>query len=169
MEISNAKDKKNMKTIDVILGSDHKGLELKNELIDWLSSEDVEGYTRFDIAVLQNLKPHEAGKSVDYPDVVKEFGHHFNKNDYGILICGSGFGVCIAANRFKNARAVVCRNGFDVEQARQHNDMNVFCIGADYTDFDTTKYMVEAFFTEKFEGGRHLRRVKKLGEFHGSL
>ncbi len=153
-----------MKTIDLILGSDHRGLELKHELLDWLSPDDIESDTKFDIAVLQNLKPHEAGKSVDYPDVVKEFGHYFDKDNHGILICGSGFGVCIAANRFKDVRAVVCRDVFDVEQARQHNDMNVLCIGADYTDFETAKYMVEAFFTEKFEGGRHQRRVKKLGK-----
>tara|TARA_Y100000588_G_C14213214_1_gene907600 strand:+ start:697 stop:1161 length:465 start_codon:yes stop_codon:yes gene_type:complete len=153
-----------MKTIDLILGSDHRGLELKHELLDWISPDDIENETKFDVAVIQNLKPHDNKKPVDYPDVLKEFGHYFDIYNHGILICGSGFGMCIGANRFKNVRAVVCRDVFDVEQARQHNNMNVLCMGADYTDFDTAKYMVEAFFTEKFEGGRHLRRVKKLGK-----
>ena len=76
--------------------------ELKHKLLDWVSPDDIEGDTKFDIAVLQNLKPHEAGKSVDYPDVVKEMGHYFDKDNYGILVCGSGYGVSIAANRFKN-------------------------------------------------------------------
>ena len=62
----------------------------------------------------------------------------------------------------KGARAVVCYDVFDVEQARQHNNMNVLCIGADYTDFDTAKYMIEAFFKTKFLKGRHTRRIKKL-------
>ena len=154
-----------MKTIDLILGSDHRGLELKHELLDWLSPEDDdEEPTKFDIALIHNLKPHNAKKSVDYPDVVKEFGHYFDRRNHGILICGSGFGMCIGANRFKDVRAVVCRDVFDVEQARQHNDMNVLCLGADYTDFDTAKYMVEAFFDTKFLKGRHTRRVKKLDE-----
>ena len=68
----------------------------------------------------------------------------------------------MAANRFKHIRAVVCRDVYDVEAARQHNNMNVMCLGADYTDPDTAKYMVEAFFETKFEGGRHKRRVNKL-------
>ena len=87
-----------------------------------------------------------------------------DKDDRVILFCGSGFGMAIQANRFKGARAVVCFDVFDVEQARQHNDMNVLCIGADYTDFDTAKYMIEAFFETKFLKGRHKRRVEKLDE-----
>ena len=73
-------------------------------------------------------------------------------------------GIAIQANIFKVVRAVVCFDVVDVEQARQHNDMNVLCIGADYTDFDTAKYMIEAFFETKFLKGRHTRRVKKLDE-----
>ena len=65
-------------------------------------------------------------------------------------------------NRFKNIRAVVCRDRYDVELARQHNDMNVMCLGADFTDIDMAKYMIEDFIQTKFEGGRHQKRVNML-------
>jgi ribose 5-phosphate isomerase B len=149
------------KTIDLLLGSDHRGLEMKHKLLDWISP-DNEGTTKFDIAVIQNLKPHEPGQSVDYPDVVKNFGRNFDIHDYGILVCGSGYGVSIAANRFKNIRAVVCRTAKEAEMSRKHNDANVLCLGADFTTMSQAKNIVKAFFTTEFEGGRHKRRVKKL-------
>jgi len=153
-----------MKTIDLIVGSDHRGLELKDKLLDYVSPDDINGVTLFDIAVIQNLKPYEAGTSVDYPDVVKEMGYHFDKDNYGILVCGSGYGVSIAANRFKNMRAVVCRTPKEAEMARRHNNANVLCLGADFTTTSQAKKIVKAFFTTYFEGGRHARRVKKLGK-----
>ena len=153
-----------MKPIDLIVGSDHRGLELKDKLLDYVSPDDINGVTLFDIAVIQNLKPYEAGTSVDYPDVVKEMGYHFDKGNYGILVCGSGYGVSIAANRFKNMRAVVCRTPKEAEMARRHNNANVLCLGADFTTTSQAKKIVKAFFTTYFEGGRHARRVKKLGK-----
>jgi len=149
------------KTIDLLLGSDHRGLEMKHKLLDWISPDNADT-TEFDIAVIQNLKPHEPGQSVDYPDVVKEFGKSFDIHDYGILVCGSGYGVSIAANRFKNIRAVVCRTAKEAEMSRKHNDANVLCLGADFTTMSQAKKIVKAFFTTEFEGGRHKRRVKKL-------
>ena len=149
------------KTIDLLLGSDHRGLEMKHKLLDWVSPDNADT-TKFDIAVIQNLKPHEPGQSVDYPDVVKEFGKSFDIHDYGILVCGSGYGVSIAANRFKNIRAVVCRTAKEAEMSRKHNDANVLCLGADFTTISQAKKIVKAFFTTNFEGGRHKRRVKKL-------
>jgi len=154
----------NMKTIYLIMGSDHRGLELKHKLLDWIAPDDIDSDTKFDIAVIQNLKPHEAGKSVDYPDVVKEFGHHFDKDNHGILVCGSGYGVSIAANRFKNVRAVVCRTSKEAEMSRRHNNANVLCLGADFTTTSQAKKIVKTFFTTDFEGGRHKRRVTKLGK-----
>ena len=152
-----------VKTNDLLLGSDHRGVILKEEILSYVSPEnDDENPTKFNLAIIQNLKPHDTKNSVDYPDIVKRFAFYFNGYSHGILICGSGFGVCMAANRFKHIRAVVCRDVYDVEAARQHNNMNVMCLGADYTDPDTAKYMVEAFFETKFEGGRHKRRVNKL-------
>ena len=153
-----------MQTIDLIMGSDHRGLELKNKLLDWISPDDIETTTKFDIAVIQNLRPHEAGKSVDYPDVIKQFGKSFDIYTHGILICGSGYGVSIAANRFKDVRAVVCRTPKEAEMSRRHNNANVLCLGADFTTISQAKKIVKTFFTTKFEGGRHQRRVKKLGK-----
>ena len=153
-----------MKTVDLIMGSDHRGLEMKHKLLDFISPDDINGETKFDVAVIQNLKPHEAGKSVDYPDVVKEFGKSFDIYSHGILVCGSGYGVSIAANRFKDIRAVVCRTPKEAEMARRHNNANVLCLGADFTTMSQAKRIVKAFFTTDFEGGRHQRRVKKLGQ-----
>ena len=153
-----------MQTIDLIMGSDHRGLELKDKLLDYISPDDTYGETKFDVAVIQNLRPHEAGKSVDYPDVIKEFGKNFDIYTHGILICGSGYGVSIAANRFKDVRAVVCRTSKEAEMARRHNNANVLCLGADFTTTSQAKKIVKTFFTTKFEGGRHQRRVKKLGK-----
>ena len=153
-----------MKTIDLIMGSDHRGLEMKHKLLDFISPDDINGETNFDVAVIQNLKPHEPGKSVDYPDVVQEFGKSFDIYSHGILVCGSGYGVSIAANRFKDIRAVVCRTPKEAEMARRHNNANVLCLGADFTTMSQAKKIVKAFFTTDFEGGRHQRRVKKLGK-----
>ena len=154
----------NMKTIDLIMGSDHRGLEMKHNLLDFISPDDINGGIKFNIAVIQNLKPHEPGVSVDYPDVVKEMGSYFDKDTYGILVCGSGYGVSIAANRFKDIRAVVCRTPREAEMARRHNNANVLCLGADFTTMSQAKKIVNTFFTTDFEGGRHQRRVKKLGK-----
>ena len=153
-----------MQTIDLIMGSDHRGLELKDKLLDYISPDDTYGETNFDVAVIQNLRPHEAGKSVDYPDVIKEFGKNFDIYTHGILICGSGYGVSIAANRFKDVRAVVCRTPKEAEMSRRHNNANVLCLGADFTTTSQAKKIVKTFFTTKFEGGRHQRRVNKLGK-----
>ena len=153
----------NMKTIDLIMGSDHRGLEMKHKLLDFISPDNSDT-TKFDVAVIQNLKPHEPGQSVDYPDVVKEFGRSFDIYSHGILVCGSGYGVSIAANRFKNIRAVVCRTPKEAEMARRHNNANVLCLGADFTTISQAKKIVKTFFTTEFEGGRHKRRVTKLGK-----
>ena len=92
------------------------------------------------------------------------FSNTIKKRTHGILICGSGYGVSIAANRFKDVRAVVCRTPKEAEMARRHNNANVLCLGADFTTTSQAKKIVKTFFTTKFEGGRHQRRVKKLGK-----
>ena len=116
-----------------------------------------------DIVTFHDVGIYE-NKRTDYNDIAKKACRFLEKDDRVILFCGSGFGMAIQANRFKGARAVVCKNVSDVKQARQHNDMNVLCIGADDTNFDTAKAMCKAFFTTKFLKGRHTRRVKKLYE-----
>ena len=115
-----------------------------------------------DIVTFPDVGIYKKNKRTDYNDIAQKVRRFLDKDDRVILFCGSGFGMAMQANRFKGARAVVCYDVFDVEQARQHNNMNVLCIGADYTDFDTAKYMIEAFFKTKFLKGRHTRRIKKL-------
>lgn len=150
------------RTIDLILGSDHRGRDLKYEISDWLSGDDETG-TLFNIATMWDCGTHKTS-SCDYPDVVKKFGGYFDIYTHGILVCGSGYGVSIAANRFKHIRANVCRTVQEVKAGRQHNDMNVLCIGADFTSFSQSKQLISTFIKTEFEGGRHLRRVKKLGK-----
>ena len=146
--------------IDLTIGADHRGMELNDQVSKWICPIDEwmdDIVTFHDIGIYEN-------KRTDYNDIAKKACRFLDKDDRVILFCGSGFGMAIQANRFKGARAVVCFDVFDVEQARQHNDMNVLCIGADYVDFETAKYMIEAFFKTKFLKGRHTRRVKKLDE-----
>ena len=83
---------------------------------------------------------------------------------HGILICGSGFGVSTAANRYKHIRATPCRTSKDVEMARRHGDINVLCLGADFTTKRQAGKLVNTFFTTRFEGGRHKRRIQKLND-----
>ena len=146
--------------IDLTIGADHRGMELKDQVSKWLCPIDEcmgDIVTFHDVGIYEN-------KRTDYNDIAKKACRFLDKDDRVILFCGSGFGMAIQANRFRKVRAVVCKNVSDVKQARQHNDMNVLCIGADDTNFDTAKAMCKAFFTTKFLKGRHTRRVKKLYE-----
>lgn len=146
--------------VDLILGSDHRGYDLKEKISEWLCPLDDEG--KFDIAVFQDAGIHQS-KRTDYNDVAIKVAESMDVCDKAILICGSGFGMAIQANRYFNVRAVVCNSRFDVQRARQHNNMNVLCIGADSVSFNTAKEMIKDFFDVKFEKGRHTKRVKKLG------
>jgi len=155
METNLILDILDFKNCNLVFGSDHRGYELKNKLFDWIKNNPN----------WVNLNVSEVGAysedRVDYPDIVGLFASEFK--DKGILVCGSGFGVAIAANRYKNIRAVTVRTAKEVEMARLHNDANVICIGADFTDFDVAQHIVATFFRTKFEGGRHAERVAKLG------
>lgn len=100
---------------------------------------------------------------VNYPDYAKKLALSVNKkSSLGILICGSGIGVSIAANRFKKIRAAVCYNQLSASLARKHNNANVLCLGARLIHFNNAKKIINTFISTKFEGGRHTTRVKKL-------
>lgn len=100
---------------------------------------------------------------VDYPDYAKKLALSVKKkSSLGILICGSGIGVSIAANRFKKIRAAVCYNQLSASLARKHNNANVLCLGARLINFNNAKKIINTFISTKFEGGRHTTRVKKL-------
>ena len=138
---------------NIIIASDHAGFELKSKII-----EDFKGQYQF-----QDLGANST-QSVDYTDYAHSLADHIGRDDIGILICGSGIGISIAANRHANVRAALCRNLEDVVLARGHNDANVLVLGARMTDFEEAKLMLEKFIETEFEGGRHQRRIDKMNK-----
>ena len=150
--------------INLVIGSDHRGFELKREVIAFL--RDLTKSDRLDIEVNTFDVGTFSSDSVDYPDVVGELVLEMKrwKNPVGVLICGSGHGVNIAANRFPRIRSVTCRDNEDAKAARVHNNANVVAIGADFTYNEKACWIVETFLTTEFDGGeRHQRRINKLG------
>lgn len=140
----------------IVIAADHAGLPLKRELAQLL----VEAGRS-----VNDLGTHE-GTSVDYPD----FAHRVAElvagpapaYRFGILVCGSGVGMSIAANRHAGVRAVVCSEPYSAAMARRHNDANVLCLGARVVGPGLGWDIVEAFLAVEFEGGRHARRVVKI-------
>tara|TARA_X000000950_G_C13834746_1_gene627682 strand:- start:861 stop:1322 length:462 start_codon:yes stop_codon:yes gene_type:complete len=146
--------------IDLVMGSDHRGYKLKQLIEKYLIPIDKD--IKRDISLYMDCGCHDE-KSVDYPDVVKDMAEEMvGTFNFGILICGSGFGVCMAANRFPHMRAITARTPKEAEMSRKHNDANVLCLGADFTSERKARDIVNAFLTTEFEGGRHQRRVNKL-------
>tara|TARA_Y100000816_G_C25788055_1_gene413057 strand:+ start:129 stop:569 length:441 start_codon:yes stop_codon:yes gene_type:complete len=144
-----------MKTI--IIGSDHGGYEYKNKIITYLN----EHFTNFNII---DIGTHSK-ISCDYPDIAKELCTHEKLDKEcpsGILICGTGIGMSISANKFKGIRCALCHNNYTVKMARNHNNANVLSIGARVIDLGTAKEIISIFLLENFDGGRHERRVDKL-------
>ena len=138
----------------VCIASDHAGFDLKEKIKDFLISKYVS---------IIDLGPFEK-KSVDYPDFAKKLGNRIKakKSDVGILVCGSGTGMAISANKIKNIRAAVCYNQKSTRLSRQHNNANIIAIGARLTKKNLSLKLVEIFLKTKFEGGRHLKRLKKI-------
>jgi ribose 5-phosphate isomerase B len=138
----------------ILIAADHAGFDLKKFLIEELSKIGVEAL---------DLGCSSAEKSVDYPDYAKKLCQKISeKNQLGILICGSGIGISIAANRFKHIRAALCHNAKTAKLARAHNDANVICCGARIINPNKALAAVKAFLTTNFEEGRHGKRVEKL-------
>ena len=150
--MSNIKLNKIFKT--VCIASDHAGFDLKEEIKNHLINKNVSIF---------DMGPYD-DKSVDYPDFAKKLGNRikFKKSDVGILVCGSGTGMAISANKIKTIRAAVCYNLRSTRLSRQHNNANIIALGSRLTNKKLSLKLVEAFLNTKFEGGRHLRRVKKI-------
>ena len=156
--------------IDLAIGSDHRGYEMKEFLTKFLTPIDRD--IKYDITTFMDIGTYSDTKKVDYPDIVQSLAKDMETPDKkqagwevfnrGILICGSGYGVCMAANRHPFIRAVTVRTHHEAEMARKHNDANVLCLGADFTPHNQAKKIVEAFLTTEFEGGRHKKRIKKF-------
>lgn len=144
----------------IAIGSDHRGFKLKNELKDYLIEK---GYEVNDVG---SFTPD----SVDYPDYTKLVGTLVGscETEYGILMCGSGIGVSISANKSKGVRAVNACNPEIARMSRLHNNANVICFGADFIKFDEAKISLDTFLNTEFEGGRHQRRVEKISEIENN-
>ncbi len=139
----------------IAIGCDHRGLELKQKVIKVItgtghSYEDFGCYT---------------SKSVDYPDIAEKVGEAVasGKFERGILICATGIGMCIAANKVRGIRAALCHDVFGARRARQHNDANILCLGGE-AESEPVAEIVNAFLAGEFEGGRHQNRVDKIRE-----
>lgn len=142
-----------MKDITYFIGTDHAGLSLKAFVITFLQQR---GFRVVDLA------PKDTQR-VDYPDYAKKVCQAIqNEQDRGILICGSGIGMSIAANRFKHIRAACCTDSYMAKMARAHNNANVLCLGERISGVGEVESILEAFVDYDFEGGRHLLRVQKL-------
>jgi ribose 5-phosphate isomerase B len=138
----------------IAIGCDHRGFALKELIISFLQTNDYD-YQDFGC---YSTEP------VDYPDIAQKVGQAVASGsfDEGILICNTGIGMCIAANKIKGVRAALCHNVLAARRARQHNDANVLCLGGEDVDTDSALEMVKTFLTTDFEGGRHARRVDKI-------
>ncbi len=138
----------------IVIGNDHAGTEYKNNLVALLESmgHEVKNYGT------------DLNNSVDYPDHVHPVAQDVaqKRADLGVLICGSGNGVCMTANKYQNIRAALCWNPEIAQLARSHNDANIICIPARYVSLSVAKTMLEQFISEPFEGGRHQNRVNKI-------
>ena len=138
----------------IVIGNDHAGTDYKNNLVALLTSmgHEVHNYGT------------DHNSSVDYPDHVHPVAQDVDqkKADLGVLICGSGNGVCMTANKYQNVRAALCWTAEIAALARGHNDANIICIPARYVSLDEAKTMLEKFITQPFEGGRHQNRVNKI-------
>lgn len=141
----------------IALGCDHAGFELKAQLLPWFAER---GHAILDLGTF-------SADPVDYPDYARAVGVAVVKGDAqrGVLICGSGVGACIAANKIKGIRAGVCHDTFSARQGVEDDDMNVLCIGARVVGSELAKDIITAFINASFSHlERHERRVKKILE-----
>lgn len=140
----------------VAIASDHAGFQLKEALKAELAGL---GHGVLDLGP-------ESEESVDYPDFGEKMARAIRdgKVTRGVIICGSGIGISIAANRFAEVRAALCHDGLTARLSRQHNDANVLALGARVIGVDTARDCLRNFLATPFEGGRHERRVTKLTE-----
>ena len=138
----------------IFISSDHAGFSLKNQIYNKLKKGNYS---------ITNLGPFN-DKSVDYPTYAKKLAKTVSrsKSSFGILVCGSGTGMAMAANKVKNIRAAVCYNVKNTKLSRLHNNANIITVGSRLISKNLAFKLVNIFLKTKFEGGRHLRRIKKI-------
>ena len=140
----------------IALGCDHGGLEHKNAIGEFLKEA---GHEVVDFGIYEQV-------SVDYPDIAKKVCESIIKGETerGILVCGTGIGMSIAANKYKGIRAAACSEHFSAKYTRLHNNSNILCLGGRVVGVGTAIELAELFVNTEFEGGRHQKRIDKITE-----
>ena len=141
----------------IAIGSDHRGFEVKQRIITALQQL---GHEVLDVGPSRR-------ESVDYPDFAFQVATAVGEGrvDRGILICGTGIGMCIAANKVHGVRAAPCHDSITAEMSRRHNDANILCVSADLLGDELIDRMLRIWLETEFEGGRHARRVEKIMKY----
>lgn len=134
------------------IASDHGGFNMKKEIIEKLNNTTI-SYT--DLGCYST-------ESIDYPNIANLLSGKIEKNDFGIIICGTGIGVSIACNRYSHIRCALCHDNFTAKLARQHNDSNVLALGGRILGIEVAWDIVQQYLSTEFDGGRHNRRIKLL-------
>jgi ribose 5-phosphate isomerase B len=142
----------------IAIGCDHRGLEVKRFITEII---EAAGHNVTDCGTYTE-------DAVDYPDIARAVASVVvaGECELGVLICNTGIGMSIAANKVRGTRAALCCDAFMAGRARQHNDANILCVGTE-GERETLREIVTAFLTAEFEGGRHQRRVDKIGALEG--
>ncbi|MFA5542543.1 MAG: ribose 5-phosphate isomerase B [Bacilli bacterium] len=142
--------------MNISIGSDHGGYMLKKELIQALSKK---GYEVIDCGT-------HSDESVDYPVYAEKVSRNVQskRSEFGVLICVTGIGMCISANKFKGIRAALVNSTDSAIMTRRHNNSNIICMGAKYTSVNDAVEWIDTFVREKFEGGRHQRRIDLINK-----
>ncbi|MFL2869604.1 MAG: ribose 5-phosphate isomerase B [Pirellulaceae bacterium] len=140
----------------ISVGSDHRGYKVKSKVIELLNQL---GHETVDVGT-------NSDESVDYPDIAKRVGQQVSDGEVerGILICGTGIGMAITANKYANVRAATCHDEITAEMSRRHNDVNVLCLSGDMLGQRSIDQLVQLWITTEFEGGRHERRIDKISD-----
>ena len=140
----------------IAIGSDHAGFSLKQTIIDYLTDKGIQ---------VDDCGTYSE-ESTDYPDYAAKVAKTVVSDDSyaGILICGTGIGISIAANRFKGIRAALCHDSFTAAMSRRHNNANILAMGAKVVSWEIAKEIIDIWLSEEYEGGRHERRLEKIEE-----
>ena len=140
----------------IAIGTDHRGFEIRAKVVELVRQL---GHDVLDVGTF-------SPDAVDYPDIAADVAHKVSQHevDRGILVCGTGLGMCIAANKVRGVRAAPCHDDITAEMSRRHNDSNVLCLSADLLGERLIDRMIEIWLTTPFEGGRHARRIDKISE-----
>lgn len=141
----------------IAVASDHRGVVMKAKILDMVRGLNHEG---------SDFGAEDESESVDYPDFASKVAGAVSAGDVdrGILICGTGIGMSMAANKFKGVRAAKVDDSLNAEMSRRHNDANVLCLSADLIGAESLERIIDTWIKTEFEGGRHARRVDKISE-----